>query len=80
MYRALIGKPEGNRPLGGPRRRWEDNTALLKKDGLISYVQTYEIESIFLNHALFRWIFRKWDVGVWTGFSWQRMGTGGEHL
>ena len=22
---ALIGKPEGKRPLGRPRRRWEDN-------------------------------------------------------
>ena len=25
MHRALVGKPEGNRPLGRPRRRWEDN-------------------------------------------------------
>jgi hypothetical protein len=24
-YRALVGKPEGRRPLGIPRRRWEDN-------------------------------------------------------
>jgi hypothetical protein len=24
-YRALVGKPEGTRPLGRPRRRWEDN-------------------------------------------------------
>jgi hypothetical protein len=24
-YRALEGKPEGSRPLGRPRRRWEDN-------------------------------------------------------
>jgi hypothetical protein len=23
-YRALVGKPEGRRPLGRPRRRWED--------------------------------------------------------
>jgi len=23
------------------------------------------------------WIFRKWDVGVWTGSSWLRIGTGG---
>jgi hypothetical protein len=26
------------------------------------------------------WIFRKWDVGVWTGSSWLRIGTGGEQL
>ena len=25
MYRVLVGKPEGRRPLGRPRRRWEDN-------------------------------------------------------
>ena len=24
-YRVLVGKPEGNRPLGRPRRRWVDN-------------------------------------------------------
>jgi hypothetical protein len=24
-YRVLLGKPEGKRPLGRPRRRWEDN-------------------------------------------------------
>jgi hypothetical protein len=23
---------------------------------------------------------RKWDVGVWTGLSWLRIGTGGGHL
>ena len=32
-----MGKPEGKRPLGRPRRRWR---------------------------IIFRWIFRKWDVGV----------------
>ena len=25
VFRVLIGKPEGKRPLGRPRRRWEDN-------------------------------------------------------
>jgi hypothetical protein len=24
-YRTLVAKPEGRRPLGRPRRRWEDN-------------------------------------------------------
>jgi hypothetical protein len=24
MYRVLVGKPEGKRPLGRPRRKWED--------------------------------------------------------
>jgi len=25
VYRVLMGKPEGRRPLGRPRRRWADN-------------------------------------------------------
>ena len=25
VYRVLVGKPEGKRPLGRSRRRWEDN-------------------------------------------------------
>jgi hypothetical protein len=25
VYRVLVGKPEGKRPLGRPRRRWIDN-------------------------------------------------------
>jgi len=29
---------------------------------------------------ILRMIFRKWDVGVWTGSSWLRIGTAGEHL
>jgi hypothetical protein len=26
------------------------------------------------------WIFRKWDVGVWTGLGWLRIQTGGWQL
>jgi hypothetical protein len=25
VYRVLVGRPEGKRPLGRPRRRWEDD-------------------------------------------------------
>jgi hypothetical protein len=25
VHRVLVGKPEGTRPLGTPRRKWEDN-------------------------------------------------------
>jgi hypothetical protein len=27
-YNILVGRPEGRRPLGRPRRRWEDNTGM----------------------------------------------------
>jgi len=53
VYRVLVGEPEGKRPLGRPRSRWEE---------------------------ILRWIFRKWVVGVWTGSSWLRIGTGSGHL
>jgi hypothetical protein len=49
-----MGKPEGKKPLGRPRRRYED--------------------------IIFRFIFRKWDVGARTGSSWLRMETGGGHV
>jgi len=29
---------------------------------------------------IFRWIFRKWDVELWTGSSWLKIVTGGGHL
>jgi hypothetical protein len=28
----------------------------------------------------YRWIFRKWAVGAWTGFIWLRIWTGGGHF
>jgi hypothetical protein len=32
------------------------------------------------RRIILRWIFRQWDVVVWNGFSWLRIGTGGGHL
>jgi hypothetical protein len=47
VYRPLVGKPEGKRPLERPRRRWENRVKMdLKKIG--------------------------W--GVWSGFTWLRIG------
>jgi hypothetical protein len=31
-YRILVGKPEGKRPLGRPRRRWVDNIKIDLRD------------------------------------------------
>jgi len=34
VHRVLVGKPEGKRPLGRPRRRWEDSIKMdLRKVG-----------------------------------------------
>ena len=32
VHRFLVGKPEGKRPLGRPRRRWEDNIKMDLKE------------------------------------------------
>jgi hypothetical protein len=35
IYRVLVGRPEGKRPLGSPRRRWEDKIKLdLRETGI----------------------------------------------
>jgi hypothetical protein len=30
-----------------------------------------------VGRIIFRWIFRKWDVGAWTGLIWLRIGAVG---
>ena len=38
VYSALVGKPEGKRPLGKTRRRWEDNIKMdLQEVGCVAY-------------------------------------------
>jgi hypothetical protein len=32
-YTMLVGKPEGKRPLGRPRRRWNDNISMDLREG-----------------------------------------------
>jgi hypothetical protein len=35
VYKVLVGKPQGKRPLGRPRRRWEDGIRMdLREIGL----------------------------------------------
>jgi hypothetical protein len=38
VYKVLVGKPEGKRPLGRPRRRWEDGIRMdLREIGLVGW-------------------------------------------
>jgi hypothetical protein len=32
VYRVLVGRPQGKRPLGRPRRRWEDNIKMIVRE------------------------------------------------
>jgi hypothetical protein len=50
VYRLLVGKPEGKRPLGRPRRRWIDNI----KMGL-SEIGVSVVDWIGLAQDRYRW-------------------------
>ena len=46
----------------------------------ILYENKHHLEDLGLDgNIILRWIFRKWDVGVWTGSNWLRIGTVGGH-
>jgi len=32
VHRVIVGKPEGTRPLGRPRHRWEDNIKIVLRE------------------------------------------------
>jgi hypothetical protein len=50
VYRLLVGKPEGKRPLGRPRRRWTDNIKMvLSETGLGG------VDWIGLTQDRYRW-------------------------
>ena len=50
VYRVLVGKPEGKRPLRRPRPRWEDNIKMDLKE-----VGCGGMESIELTQDRYRW-------------------------
>jgi hypothetical protein len=42
VYKALVGKPEGQRPLGTPRRRWKDGIRMDHREigwGSVDWIQ-----------------------------------------
>jgi hypothetical protein len=50
LYRLLVGKPEGNRPLGNPRRSWVDN---IKMD--LGEMGSGEVDWIGLAQGRVKW-------------------------
>jgi hypothetical protein len=50
VYRVLVGRPEGKRPLGRPKRRWEDNIKMDLRDTSID-----EANWIRLAQDSFQW-------------------------
>jgi len=62
VYRVLVGKPEGKRPLGRPRRTWEDNIKMdLQEVGcedmdLIDMAQDRERWRALMNAVMNFWV------------------------
>jgi hypothetical protein len=45
IYRVLVGKPGGKRPLGRPRHRWEDNIKMVLQEvgcGVMDWIEMAE--------------------------------------
>jgi hypothetical protein len=77
----LDSSPTIVRVIKSRRMRWEGHVARMG-EGRGMYrilVQKHEGKKLF-GRIILRWIFRKWDVGIWTGSSWLRIETGGGHL
>jgi hypothetical protein len=69
IYRVLVGRPEGKRPLGRPRRRWEDNIRMgLRETGIdganwIQLAQDRVQWRALVNTAInLRILLRKYDI------------------
>jgi hypothetical protein len=69
VYSVLIGRPDGKRPLGRPRRRWEDNTKLdLREIGIdganwIRLAQNRVQWRAFVSMVMNLWVtYRKHDI------------------
>ena len=43
VYRVLVGKPEGRRPVGRPRRRWENNIRMDLREVGCGFVDWMEL-------------------------------------
>jgi hypothetical protein len=56
-YRLLVGKPEGKRPLGRPRRRWIDNIKMdLLEKGLNVVDWIGLAQDRYRRRALVNWV------------------------
>jgi hypothetical protein len=59
---VLVGKPEGKRPLGRPKHRWEDNTRMVLREigwgcmGWIDWAQDRDLWQAPLNTVMNLWV------------------------
>jgi hypothetical protein len=83
----LSCRPNTVRVMKSRRIRWVGRIACMDREEVYKGFWWVNLgESDYLEdprvdgRIILRWIFRKWDVGVWTGSSWLRIGTGDGHV
>jgi hypothetical protein len=63
------------------RMRWAGHVArMVKERGVYGVLVRKPEGKRPLGRVILGWIFRKWDVEVWTGLGWLRIETGGGRL
>jgi len=78
---VLYSTPNVVRVIKSRRMRWVGHVARMGERRGLCWVLVGKPEGKRpLGRIILRWIFRKWYVGVWTGSSWLRIGTGGGHF
>jgi hypothetical protein len=82
----LYCSPNTTRMIKSRRMRWAGYVARMRVEVYTGFwrgnlrVRHHFVDPALDSRIILRWIFRKWDVGAWTGLIWLRKKTGGGHL
>ena len=83
----LYSSPNIMRVMKSRRTRWVEHVACMGEEK--GYIGSWWGNQREGDHwgdlgvdgrIILGWISRRWDVGIWTGLGWRRLGTGGGRL
>jgi hypothetical protein len=82
----LYSSPNIVRVIKSRRMRWAGHVARMRRQACVGFwwgnlrKRDHWGDQSVDGRIILGWIFREWDVGVWTGLGWLRIETGGEQL